>query len=176
MHFKTCLVLSLFICLSLAELYPIGYKQNDYRWKNNVFGFDWTTIGEDGSLLCSIASVVGGLGRYYDYKYLFDPIYMDIWLKNHGGYIKSDQIVWESLTPLGLEFTGFTTDYGAMINGIMSGNAVIFEIKGENRYVVGYRVQGGMFYCMDPDPSFPSDFNYYSISEIARAGIYKVSW
>jgi len=175
MNFKTFLVLSLCICLSFAGYSPKHFWQNDARWSGTRFGFGYKTFAEDGSLVISIASIVAGLDIYLEYMNLCDPITMDWWLKRHGGYVQNDQIVWESLSPLGLEFTGFTINHEVMINAILKRNVVILEIKGENRYVVGFMVDADGFLCVDPSEGEFSGLLYYSIDDIAKAGIYKVN-
>jgi len=173
MNFKTCLILALFVCLSFAGYLPQSYKQNDLKWRSEIIGFGSKTIAEDGSLVTSLASLAAGLGIFSDGK-LFNPSIMNEWLKKHGGFVQRDQVVWDSLTPLGVEFLGFTSDHQVMINAIVQGKPLIFQVKGENRYVVGFLITAGGFLCMDPDQSSFLDWNYYSFDEIANAGIYKV--
>jgi len=171
MSLKTCLILSLFVCLSFAGYLPQNYKQNDPKWKDSFIGFGSKTIGEDGSLLTSLASVAAGLGIFSHGTTVYNPLTLNQWLKNHKGFVQDDQIVWDSLAPLGVDFVGFTTDVQDMIHAIIAGDPIILNVKGGSHYVVGVFVVERGFLVMDPGQT--GDL-YYSFQEIVKAGIYKV--
>jgi len=173
MNFKICLVLSLFICISIAGYIPKHYWQLDQRWRDTLIGFGSKTIGNEGSLIVSLASAAGGFGIFSD-KDLFDPLIMNEWLKKHGGFVQEDQVVWDSLTPLGLEFVGFTTDIKKMVISIVRGDALILKIKEENRYVVGYLAGPDGFVCKDPAVYAYGGVKYYSFDNIDSGFVYTV--
>ena len=173
MNFKICLVLSLFVCLSFAGFLPKHYWQNDERWGGDLIGFGSKTIRDDGSLLVSLASVVAGLGVYLD-RILVDPPRLNEWLKKNDGFAQNDQIVWESLSPLGLEFNGLTTDHEKMVNAFVHEDILILKLKEGNHYVIVLYAEMYGFLCLDPDAYSYEGIRYYSFEKIEKASIYTV--
>jgi len=173
MNFKTCLVLALFVCLSFAGFIPQGYKQNDQRWSSITIGFGQKTIGEDGSLITSLASIAAGMGLFYDGN-LITPKHMNNMLKYNDGFVQKDQVILEALTPIGIEFAGFTVDRDTMTHAIHDGKVLIMKLKNENRFVVGFYEISGFFYCMEPNPSTVSNFDYFVFRQFESAYIFNI--
>jgi len=148
MNFKICLVLSLFICSSFAAFLPFPYQQNDAKWRNTLIGFGNKTIGQDGSLLVSLASLAAGEGIIYK-GWLFTPNSMNDWLKLNKGFVNNDQIVLDSLSPLGLEYVDTLTNINEIVHHLIDGKIMIIKLK-EGYYAPVFSVVSGGFVVVDP--------------------------
>ena len=168
MNFKVFLALSLLICSSFAGFLPMVYRQNDPRWKDTKVGFGHFTIAQKGDLICSLASIAGGLGFKYEDK-LFNPNSMNQWLKDNKGFVQDDQVVWESLSPLGLDYLGVTDDTDEMAKALAEDKLLVLYIQGTH-YVVGYGVFPGKFLIMDPSAIFDV---FVPFPQVVRAYIYE---
>jgi len=168
MNFKICLVLSLFICSSFAGFLPFPYQQWDSRWKDTLIGFGNKTIGQDGSLLVSLASLAAGEGIFYK-GWLFTPNSMNDWLKLNKGFVHDDQIVMDSLTPLGLEYVGTSTNINEIVRALANGKVMIAKLKA-GYYAPVFCIASGAIVVMDPT----KDGNYmYVFDVIESIAIYK---
>ena len=170
MNTRILLVLSTLLCFSFSAFIPFPYKQNNNQWRADVIGFGDKTIGEAGSLITSIASIVAGEG-IYGYGKLFNPSTLNEWLKNNGGYENDDQFIWDSLYSFGFEFLGFTTDTNDMITVLAQGKIVLLDVDANDHYVVATISGPEGFLVMDPVTPGKA---IYLWKDIVKAGIY--SW
>jgi hypothetical protein len=93
------LVAALLVTAVLARTYPL-YKQCDSRWGNEQLGTSSNTICKAGCAISSVAMALTGCGHNYN------PGTINTWLKNNGGYVGGDGLVWGSVSKLGLSFVG----------------------------------------------------------------------
>jgi len=169
MNLKICLVLSLFICSSFAAFLPFIYKQNDSKWRNTFIGFGSKTIGEDGSLLVSFASIAAGEGIFYK-GWLFNPNTMNDWLKDNKGFVQDDQIVMDSLTPLGFEYVGISSNIKEITRALLDGKVMIAKLK-EGYYAPVVAMMTGVFVVMDPTQRGGNFM--YPFDKVVNVAIYK---
>jgi len=171
MSIKICLILSLFIYSSFSAILPANYQQCDLRWKDTTIGFGSKTICENGSLLTSVAAMVDSLHSAQGNLDFIPPL-MNEWLKENGGFEDDDKFVWDSLTPLGWKFEGFSEDINEIIDAFAEEKAMILQVKGTDHYVVLAGIIYSAFFVMDPQNKGEI---FYRPSEILGAGIYTLT-
>jgi len=83
-------------------------SQRDPRWQNIILGHHATngdkdlTIGQAGCLITAVASALSDLVGWDT-----SPASINDYLKQNGGYVSDNLMVFDAFAPLGLRLTGF---------------------------------------------------------------------
>jgi len=147
---------------------PPVYKQYDSRWSDIILGFGPDTIGHSGCLMTSVTSMAAGYGIKINGS-IPDPIIMNEWLKENGGFVSGDLFVWDSVKPLGLVWQGFVFDPFTAINLMKQGYNVILNVLGGHHYVLALAPNEVGFDVMDPGYIKTS----YTFQDVVRYSYYK---
>ena len=148
------LALSLLVAISLARVYPL-YKQCDSRWGNEQLGTSSDTICTAGCAMTSCAMALAGTGPAYT------PSTLNRWLTANGGYYNGGDLLWGSISKLGLPFEGkFSNSY--IKSKLDTGRVVICNVHNGGHWVLAYAYSGDTIMVNDPGYSTTS----YAISQI----------
>lgn len=145
-----------------SRSYPL-YKQCDPKWGNEHLGTSaTTTICKAGCAMSSVAMGLSGTGHSYN------PGTLNTWLKNNGGYVSTDELVWGAVSKIGLHFKGkYIPDSGKFANSqikshLDAGNVVVCNVHNGGHWVLATSYSGNTIYVNDPGFSTTS----YTLSEI----------
>jgi hypothetical protein len=139
--FKAALLLAL-VVISLSRTYPI-FKQCDSKWGSEQLGFSSNTICSAGCLMSSVAMALAGTGHD------FNPSTLNQWLKEHGGYLNGDLLVWGSINSLGLTYQGKIASF--QIQSVLDqGKIVICNVRNGAHWVLAYGYDGNNIFVNDP--------------------------
>ena len=139
--FKGVLLLTL-VVISLNRTYPM-FKQCDSKWGNEQQGFSSNTICSSGCLISSVAMALAGTGHD------FNPSTLNQWLKEHGGYLNGDLLVWGSINSLGLTYQGKIASF--QIQTVLDqGKVVICNVRNGAHWVLAYGYDGNNILVNDP--------------------------
>lgn len=146
-----------------------NFRQDWEPWKYQKLGFSSGDIEMTGCALTSLAMVL----KYYGAD--TDPEELNQWLKDNGGFVAKNAIVWSKAAEKvdGLQYLG-TVDFrdGADLDRIKSeidnGYPVIARMnyKGSGHYAVICGYEGNTFFMNDPWYEDPS----HTIDRVVRQG------
>jgi hypothetical protein len=109
-----------------------AYSQRSARWANEPLGTaSGKTIGAAGCAICAVAS---GL---YDLGIETNPLFLNCWLDQHGGYSDGNDFVWQSVERLGVKLEAlvncrFVAAPMALIAAALkAGKVVVAEVDSE---------------------------------------------
>jgi hypothetical protein len=157
-------LLALLIALAFGRTYPL-YKQCDARWANEQLGTSSNTICKAGCAMSSAAMGLSGAGHS------FTPSTLNTWLKNNGGYVSGDLLVWGSLNKLGLTFEGKVAN-SQIKSKLDQGRVVICNVHNGGHWVLATGYSGDNISVNDPGYSTTA----YSLSQIVdgQNAVYRV--
>ena len=149
-------VLALLVALAFGRTYPM-YKQCDSRWANEQLGTSSNTICKAGCAMSSVAMGLAGTGHNYN------PSTLNHWLKANGGYVGGDNLVWGSVTRIGLTFEGkFSNSH--IKSALDQGKVVVCNVHNGGHWVLAHGYSGDNILVNDPGYSTSS----YSLSQIVN--------
>jgi len=137
------------------------YKQCGESWSNDRIGESSTTICAVGCAMSSVAMALASRGAHYN------PGTLNKWLIGHNGYEDGDDLVWGSVTPIGvMAFYNYYHGAGSLspasLDGIVAkGWPVVVNVRGGTHWVLVTGKAGGGNYRVN-DPGFPTTAYAYS--------------
>lgn len=104
------------------------FSQRDERWQADILGSGSETIGAAGCLITCMASLLS------DFGVPTDPHRLNLWLNSHGGYVKGNLFVFDSVAGLGVDLVDYVdcrltpAPIDALQDALNAGAAVVVEV------------------------------------------------
>ena len=142
------------------------FSQCDSRWSTDKLGT--LTICQKGSLMCSVASGMAGLGMLI-YDQPVTPQNLNSFLMQNGGYNSDNLYVWSTVERFGLRYEGQTSDKSQIKKNICDNKLVFLQIN-YVQWVLAKGYDNDTFYVNDP----VSKKSTFSSISVTRAAAYAV--
>jgi AAA ATPase containing von Willebrand factor type A (vWA) domain len=172
------LIISAALCLSSIYCSTIldNYIQSDAKWSNEYLGLSTTqTIGQDGSLLCSLAMSMK-LRDINIYDLDADPYLLNGYLMNFDWDGSVENFPWDGLKPLGLKLDDVIMNekdgssfFSLVSSELNNQKVVLLELNTQPRTFVSLvSAKDGKFVVQNPQSGSEAILN---VNEISNAYI-----